>query len=73
MGAFIAQEVAEREHGRGDLLDIATIKKVAAELSRMQKVIDEVHAWAVCACITTPEDMAQNLPRIIEITAPNVK
>lgn len=27
----------------------------------------EVHAWAVCAAITTPEDMAENFPRIVAI------
>ena len=31
-------------------------------------VIEEVHAWAVCGAITSPEDMMQNLPRIAEIT-----
>ena len=45
--------------------EVAALK---AENQRLKNVVAEVHAWAVCACITTPEDMAQNFPRIIEIT-----
>lgn len=41
------------------------------ENSRLKIIIEEVHAWAVCAAITTPEDMAQNFPRIIQITSPD--
>jgi hypothetical protein len=42
-----------------------------AELKRLRAVIDEVHSWAVCGCIADAEDMAQNLPRIVEITTPS--
>jgi hypothetical protein len=40
------------------------------EIERLRAVVDEVHSWAVCACIASPEDMAQNFPHIVEITAP---
>lgn len=35
--------------------------------------LDEVHSWAVCAAIASPADMAQNFPRIVEITSPEYK
>ena len=44
---------------------------VEEENRRLRAVIEEVHSWAVCACFATPEDMAQNFPRIVEITTPN--
>lgn len=40
---------------------------------RMRDIISEVHAWAVCAAIASPADMAQNFPRIVEITSPEYK
>ncbi|MEJ0004414.1 MAG: hypothetical protein WDN30_14325 [Pararobbsia sp.] len=43
----------------------------SARLKLLQAIVDEVHAWAVCAGIASPEDMAQNFPRIVDITAPN--
>lgn len=43
---------------------------MAHEIERLRGVVDEVHSWAVCGAIAGPEDMAQNLPRIAEITAP---
>lgn len=42
-----------------------------AEIERLRGIIDEVHSWAVCGAIATPEDMAQGLPRIVEITTPD--
>lgn len=42
-----------------------------AEAERLKSVLAEVHAWAVCAPIASPDDMAQNFPRIIEITSPD--
>jgi len=42
-----------------------------AEAERLKSALAEVHAWAVCAPIASPADMAQNLPRIIEITSPD--
>lgn len=42
-----------------------------AEIERLRGIIDEVHSWAVCGCIATPQDMAQGLPRIVEITTPD--
>ena len=43
---------------------------LAQEIERLRAVLDEVHSWAVCAAIASPEDMAQNFPHIIEITTP---
>lgn len=36
----------------------------------LEAIIAEVHGWAVCYAIATPQDMAQDFPRIIEITDP---
>lgn len=47
----------------------ARIATLEAQLQVAQSKLDEVHEWAVCGCIATPEDMMQNLPRIIEITS----
>jgi hypothetical protein len=44
---------------------------VEGELARLQSIIDEVHAWIVCAAIATAEDMMQNAERICVITAPD--
>jgi hypothetical protein len=41
-----------------------------SELNDARTVIEEVHSWAVCGAIASADDMAQNLPRIVEITAP---
>jgi hypothetical protein len=41
------------------------------EEQRLRDIIAEVHSWAVCAAVASPEDMAQNFPRIAEITAPD--
>lgn len=42
--------------------------KSRQEIKRLRAIIEEVNSWAVCAGIASPEDMAQNFPRIIEIT-----
>jgi hypothetical protein len=47
------------------------IARLKAEVERLKKIVDEVHSWAVCAAIATPEDMAQNFPHIVEITGPS--
>ena len=59
------------EAGDGDCVE-AAFRLQKAEIARLSAVVDEVHAWAVCGGIATPDDMAQNLPRIVEITTPNV-
>ena len=41
-----------------------------AEIDRLRSIVDEVHAWAVCAPICTDSDMMGNIERIIEITSP---
>lgn len=33
-------------------------------------ILDEVHGWAVCGAITTPEDLMRNLEHIVAITSP---
>lgn len=44
-----------------------------AEAERLKSVLAEVHAWIVCAPITDLADMADNIPRITEITSPDYK
>lgn len=46
------------------------IARLKAEVERFRAIVDEVHSWAVCAAIASPEDMAQNFPHIVEITGP---
>jgi hypothetical protein len=41
-----------------------------SEIQRLKEIISEVHSWAVCFPIASDQDMAQNFPRIIEITDP---
>lgn len=41
------------------------------EIEALQKIVAEVHAWAVCGAVATPEDMVQNLSRIVHITSPD--
>lgn len=60
------------EAGDPDCIE-AAFRLQKAEIARLLAVVDEVHAWAVCGCIATPDDMAKNLPRIVEITTPNVE
>ncbi len=45
-----------------------TVRTLRTEVARQAAIIAEVHAWAVCAAITTLEDMAQNFPHIVAIT-----
>lgn len=47
-----------------------TLDDGAKEIERLRSIIDEIHGWAVCYAIASPQDMAQNFPRIIEITDP---
>lgn len=37
-------------------------------ITDLEARIKEVHNWAVCAAIATPEDMMRNMNRIIEVT-----
>lgn len=41
---------------------------LAAELEDARKRLAEVHAWIVCACIATPEDMLQSAERITAVS-----
>jgi hypothetical protein len=56
----------------GRLAALEALAIVETENKRLRDIIDEIHAWAVCSCIATPEDMMQNMPRVVEITRPNV-
>lgn len=38
------------------------------ECAVLREIIEEVNAWAVCAAIASPEDMMENIGRIIDIT-----
>ena len=60
------------QHRDGRLAALEALAIVETENRRLLGIVDEVHSWAVCACIATPEDMMQNIPRIVEITRPNV-
>ena len=51
---------------------IADLVAANKRIYDLEAVLDEVHSWAVCGCIASPDDMAKNLPRIVEITTPNV-
>lgn len=46
------------------------LRELRAEVARLRSVVEEVHSWAVFAAFGSPLDMAQNFPRIVEITAP---
>lgn len=63
MGPLVKEKFTEEER-------VAQLCREAPEeeLARLQAVVAEINAWAVCAAIASPADMAQNLPRIIEIT-----
>ena len=67
--AYIAAKCDEHRDGR--LTALERLAVVEEENRRLRAVIEEVHSWAVCACFATPEDMAENFPRIVEITTPN--
>jgi len=55
---------AEREYEQRNFQEVS-------EEDRLRAIISEVHSWAGCASIATPEDMMQNIDRIIEITNPD--
>jgi hypothetical protein len=57
------------EPWRDDLVGDGLVLAMAQEIERLRGVVAEVSDWAICACLATPEDMAQNLPRIVEITS----
>lgn len=53
-----------------DLVGDNLVYWMVIEILQLKAKLDEVHSWIVCAPIATAEDMMQNAPRIIEITAP---
>lgn len=63
-----SEEVISLRRQRDDLLEANN--RYLQRARDAEVIIAEVHAWAVCGAITTPEDMAQNLPHIADITAP---
>lgn len=58
-----------RTHWEGcwrDHLDcaVARVEALEAERDRLRDVVGEVHAWIVCSCIASSDDMMQNAERI---------
>lgn len=50
--------------------------KAAAELRRLHEsnqellaALNEIDSWLVCACIATPEDMAQSFPTMQQVAS----
>ena len=70
----IAEDLEERmshyTDSRQPAGDEVRIAACICEIEALRKIIAEVHAWIVCAAITTPADMAQNFARIEKITNP---
>lgn len=52
-----------------DLTGDGMVLSMLYEVEELRKIVNEVHAWIVCAAITTPEDMAGNFERIEHITS----
>lgn len=50
--------------------DEVRIAWLLCHIDDLNEIIAEVHSWAVCSAIATPEDMMQNIGRIGKITAP---
>ncbi len=44
---------------------------MTCEIQRLREIVKEINLWVVCSAISTPEDMAQNFPRVSEITEPD--
>ena len=61
---------ASNEAGYVGISPADTIRALQADLDNALAVVSEVNSWAVCGAITTPEDMMQNIERIVEITTP---
>lgn len=70
----IAKDLNERmlhyTHSLQPSGDEVRLAACICEIEALRKIVAEVHAWVVCAAITTPEDMAQNFARIEKITNP---
>lgn len=43
---------------------------MAHEIDALRERLQEVHGWAVCAPLSRPADMMQNISRIVEVTGP---
>ena len=64
-----------------DELDVAPLSRAptitaAAELRRLHEsntellaALKEIDSWLVCACIATPEDMAQSFPTMQQVAS----
>lgn len=70
LGRAILYATSKDAEGKPYALHADEIRGLAEEVLRLTTIVDEVHSWAVYACIASPSDMAQNFPRIVEITAP---
>lgn len=68
---FLERRLTQIIHGvalQSDKDNAEHIARLEAQLKQAKENLEEVNNWAVCGCLTTAEDMMQNLPRIIEIT-----
>ena len=44
------------------------LEKQDDTIRELEDRLGEIHSWAVCAAITTPEDMLQNIGRVEEVS-----
>lgn len=68
---FLERRLTQIIHGiaaQSDKDNAERIEELEAAFKQAKTALEEVNDWAVCGCLATPEDMMQNLPRIIEIT-----
>ena len=61
------RHIAEVERDRDEWRNTCTSLK--SHRDKLVEAMEEIHAWEVCAPISTPEDMMQNISRIIELSA----
>jgi hypothetical protein len=54
-----------------DLTGDGLVLAMLFEVNKLRAVVSEVHSWICCACLSTPDDMAQNFERIAAITSPD--
>jgi hypothetical protein len=66
----LMKRIASQPDSRCASGDEVALAACVCEIEALRKIITEVHAWIVCAAITTPADMAQNFARIEKITNP---
>lgn len=57
-----------REDEDGELISYNDYQLLQRQCDDLKARLAEINNWAVCGCIASPEDMMQNLPRIIELS-----